>query len=103
MTHLKGSLHKNHAFESSCLLSVVVYGGHLCLLSSPRKGPAGPWTQGKLIASPAWEHAAYSLKKGRDGVELAGSAAQASEEWAAALCCGGAPSLRCLSPSRPRL
>lgn len=64
MTHLKGSLHKNHAFESSCLLSVVVYGGHLCLLSSPKKGPAGPWTQGKLIVSPAWEHAVYSLKKG---------------------------------------
>ena len=62
----------------------------MCLLSSPRKGPAGPWTQGKLVLSPAWERAVYSLKTGRDGAELAGSAAQAAEVWAAALCSGRA-------------
>lgn len=62
----------------------------MCLLSSPRKGPAGPWTQGKLVVSPAWENAVYSLKKGRDGAELAGNAAQASETWAATLCSRGA-------------
>lgn len=61
MTHLKRSLRKDRAFESSCLLSVVVSGGHLRLLSSPRKGPAGPWTLGKLFFGPACVFLAQGL------------------------------------------